>query len=565
MCGPPSARRSRNVDETIDLGRVGFRTIDLDRGADGHGFGLIVNGAPIFCRGVCWTPLDLAGLSADRGRVSRRARAVARCRREHGSHRRNDDLRDRCFHELCDELGILVWQDFMFASMDYPWEDEAFVRAVALEATQALEALQSRPSLAVVCGSSEVDQQAAMLGLPPGGGPTSRRRAPARSRAGSRARSGLAADDPDRRRVPVSGRRRCQPLLRCRRVSAAVRGCAPGRRAVRRRVPGVLQCAGRRDRGPRSERGGDARRHPRWKARVPARRRRRLGLRGRPRSLRRAALRRPRIRSCASATPSAISRSAGSRPAKPCCGRLPSGAGQVRRAAAVWCGSPAISGLGAGWGIIDATGRPKAAYWYLKRALAPVALLSVDEGLNGLWLHAVNDTPAPSTRTCVSRCIATGHARRRRRQRLDPCPRPCRSTPTPLRRVPRSHVRLPIRPSAARRRRVDAARSRDRRAGRSRYYFPAHCRPGSGELGLTAHAEETDEGYALVLETERFAHAVAIDVEGFLPDDNYLHVEPGETRASDCARPHRRGPSRQRVGAEWRRPFGGLGEDVNAG
>ena len=50
---------------------------------------------------------------------------------------------------------------------------------------------------------------------------------------------------------------------------------------------------------------------------------------------------------------------------------------------------------GAGWGIIDSTGRPKAAYWYLKRALAPVALLSADEGLNGLWLHAVNDTAEP--------------------------------------------------------------------------------------------------------------------------------------------------------------------------
>ena len=41
------------------------------------------------------------------------------------------------------------------------------------------------------------------------------------------------------------------------------------------------------------------------------------------------------------------------------------------------------------------TGRPKAAYWYLKRALAPVALLALDEGLNGLWLHALNDTGEP--------------------------------------------------------------------------------------------------------------------------------------------------------------------------
>ena len=48
---------------------------------------------------------------------------------------------------------------------------------------------------------------------------------------------------------------------------------------------------------------------------------------------------------------------------------------------------------GAGWGLIDSLGHPKAAYWGARRALAPVALVGVDEGLNGLDIYAYNDGP----------------------------------------------------------------------------------------------------------------------------------------------------------------------------
>ncbi len=70
------------------------------------------------------------------------------------------------FFALCDELGILVWHDFMFANMDYPIADPSFRQSVELEADQFLARVQSHPSLAVLCGASEVAQQAAMLGLP---------------------------------------------------------------------------------------------------------------------------------------------------------------------------------------------------------------------------------------------------------------------------------------------------------------------------------------------------------------------------------------------------------------
>ena len=50
------------------------------------------------------------------------------------------------FHDLCDELGILVWQDLMFASMDYPFEDEAFGRIAEAEVRDVAARLAGRPS-----------------------------------------------------------------------------------------------------------------------------------------------------------------------------------------------------------------------------------------------------------------------------------------------------------------------------------------------------------------------------------------------------------------------------------
>ena len=68
---------------------------------------------------------------------------------------------------MCDELGLLVWQDMMFANMDYPFEDPAFHQTVQVEAQAELSRLSRHPSTAVICGGSEIEQQVAMLGLDP--------------------------------------------------------------------------------------------------------------------------------------------------------------------------------------------------------------------------------------------------------------------------------------------------------------------------------------------------------------------------------------------------------------
>src|SRR6185295_9883626 len=111
------------------------------------GFALEVNGERIFCRGACWTTADivtLAGTAASYRELLTLARdAGMNMLRVGGTMIYEADA----FYDLCDELGILVWQEFMFANMDYPASDAAFLAEVSAEARQVLARLEGRPSL----------------------------------------------------------------------------------------------------------------------------------------------------------------------------------------------------------------------------------------------------------------------------------------------------------------------------------------------------------------------------------------------------------------------------------
>ena len=148
----------------LDLGRTGFRI--LARADEGDGFGLRVNGVVVFCRGASWTPLDVVSLDADPAATRAALEAVRRCGMNMVRLSGTMVYEDETFHDACDELGILVWQDFMFANMDYPVAEESFAASVRREASQLLDRVDVSPAIAVVCGGSEVEQQAAMMGLP---------------------------------------------------------------------------------------------------------------------------------------------------------------------------------------------------------------------------------------------------------------------------------------------------------------------------------------------------------------------------------------------------------------
>lgn len=154
---------SESSETIIPLGRRGFRTIAMD--ANCQQTQLRVNGQTVFCRGACWTIADLTRFWSEED-VLRSLLTLARdagmnMLRVGGTmHYEQDE-----FYNLCDELGIMVWQDFMFANMDYPVDDSDFLSTVTTEARYQLSRFSQHASVAIYCGSSEVQQQAAMVGM----------------------------------------------------------------------------------------------------------------------------------------------------------------------------------------------------------------------------------------------------------------------------------------------------------------------------------------------------------------------------------------------------------------
>jgi beta-mannosidase len=147
----------------FELGEVGFRTVVADR-ADGS-FRLVVNDVPVFCRGACWYPVDPVSLqNTDAELVATidlvRAGGMNLLRIPGGTVYEDDR-----FFDACDRAGVLVWQEAMLGPVDPP-DDEGFVAAVVAEVSGVLDRTACHPSLAVLCGGQELEEQPAMFGLP---------------------------------------------------------------------------------------------------------------------------------------------------------------------------------------------------------------------------------------------------------------------------------------------------------------------------------------------------------------------------------------------------------------
>jgi beta-mannosidase len=139
--------------------RIGLRTVVLDRSKDrtGERFRFLVNDRPVFLKGANWIPADAFAVRLQRSDYARDLKSAVEanmnCVRVWGG----GIYEHESFYDLCDEFGLLVWQDFMFACCLYPG-DAAFLRSVGEEAAQQVRRLHHRACLALWCGNNEVAQ-----------------------------------------------------------------------------------------------------------------------------------------------------------------------------------------------------------------------------------------------------------------------------------------------------------------------------------------------------------------------------------------------------------------------
>ncbi len=135
--------------------KVGIRTISLQlKNNHDSTFRFIINNKPIFAKGVNWIPADsfLPRVTEEKYKtllMYAKDASMNIVRVWGGGFYEND-----IFYDLCDELGLLVWQDFMFACAAYP-EQKDFLKNVKNEVTQNVERLQHHASIALWCGNNE--------------------------------------------------------------------------------------------------------------------------------------------------------------------------------------------------------------------------------------------------------------------------------------------------------------------------------------------------------------------------------------------------------------------------
>jgi beta-mannosidase len=147
-----------SVELDSKSGKFGIRDIELKQEPlkeGGFGFQFLINKTPIYCKGANWVPLDcFTGTIKDekyKTMIRFAKEANFNMLRVWGGGIYEKDI----FYDLCDEQGIMVWQDFMFACSDVPDDHAWFVEMVIPEIEYQVNRLKIHPSIVYWCGGNE--------------------------------------------------------------------------------------------------------------------------------------------------------------------------------------------------------------------------------------------------------------------------------------------------------------------------------------------------------------------------------------------------------------------------
>jgi len=140
--------------------RTGVRRVEMDQSphpVEGRYCTLRINNRPVFCKGGNWAPPDmLHSIVTDeryRALVNLAVRANFSMLRVWGG----AVYADHALCDACDEAGIMLWHDFVFACAKYPGDDPEFAAEVRREVTYVVRELAHHPSLVVWCGNNEIE------------------------------------------------------------------------------------------------------------------------------------------------------------------------------------------------------------------------------------------------------------------------------------------------------------------------------------------------------------------------------------------------------------------------
>ena len=513
------------------LGRTGFRRLIVDRGADGQDFALVVNGERIFCRGAVWTTADIARLPGGREDYDPWLRLAAEAGMNMVRIGGTMAYETREFFRLCDELGLLVWQDFMFANFDYPKNDKAFTAHVEAEAAQFLSGTRLSPSLAVLCGGSEMHQQAAMLGLPERfwASPIVEEVIPAVVKS-------LRPDVPYVVNSPSGGAMPFSPnagVTHYYGVGAYMRPLDDARRAdVRFAAESLAFAHVPQARTLARHLPVPAVHSPLWKERVP---------RDRGASWDFEDVRDHYLSELYGFEPNRLRREdpdlylALSRAVT---GEVAEEAYAEWRRQGSGCNGALVWTLqdllpGPGWGVIDSTGEPKAIWYALRRAFRPIQVLLTDEGTNGLNVHVINEGDVVVDLDLDVVCLRDGRqtvvsgkrelsieARAKRKIACTDLFGAFFDTTYAFRFGPPSHD-------------VTVAQLTARDTGRliaEAFDFPLGRTKAFHESEIVASVSQQDDHWFLDLRGDRLAQSVQIDFEAYRAEDDWFHLPPGVTR-----------------------------------